>query len=75
MEEPPVLNKNSLIFNHEALTNQTLFATVFQYMIPSWNNAGRPKKVKTGTIGFNSQTKNLEFFNGSSWLKLPMKKI
>ena len=43
--------------------------------IPSWNTPGRPKKSKPGTVGFNLQTNSLEFWNGSFWLKLPMKKI
>jgi hypothetical protein len=43
--------------------------------IPSWNTLGRPKKPKIGICGFNFQTKSLELWNGSQWLKLPMKKI
>jgi len=43
--------------------------------IPTWNTAGRPEEAKTGTFGFNFQTNNLEFWNGSSWLRLRMKKI
>ena len=31
--------------------------------------------TKTGTFGFNLQTNNIEVWNGSSWLTLPMKKI
>ena len=43
--------------------------------ITSWNTAGRPQEAKTGTIGFNFQTSNLEYFSRSRWLKLRMKKI
>jgi len=43
--------------------------------IPSWNTTGRPKKAKKGTFGFNVESKKLEFWNGTSWLGLPMKKI
>jgi len=43
--------------------------------IPSWNTAGRPKKPKRGTFGFNLQTRNLDYWNGLKWLKLPMKKV
>jgi hypothetical protein len=43
--------------------------------IPSWNTPGRPEKAKAGVFGFNSQTRKLEFRNGSRWLKLSMKKI
>jgi hypothetical protein len=42
---------------------------------PSWNTSGRPKEAKKGTFGFNTETKKLEFWNGTYWLKLPMKKI
>jgi hypothetical protein len=40
--------------------------------IPSWKTAGRPKKAKQGTFGFNSQTNNLEYCNGSVWFAAPM---
>ena len=46
-----------------------------QRRIPSWNTSGRPKNPKVGTLGFNMETDNLEFWNGSLWLKLPMEKI
>ncbi len=35
--------------------------------IPSWKTVRRPKKAKPGTVGFNTQTNNLEYFDGSSW--------
>jgi len=40
--------------------------------IASWKTAERPKKVKKGTLGFNSQTNNLEYWDGTSWLAAPM---
>jgi hypothetical protein len=64
---------NFLIFN-EAL-NEASSTTFSQQIIPSWNTAGRPKNAKVGTLGFNFQTKSLEYWNGNEWLKLPMKKI
>jgi hypothetical protein len=48
---------------------------IIQERIPSWNNSGRPKEAKIGTFGFNSQTSCLEYWTGSIWLKLPMKRI
>jgi len=44
-------------------------------IIPAWNTAGRPKDADSGTIGFNLNTSNLDYWDGSRWLKLPMKKI
>lgn len=35
--------------------------------IASWNTDGRPKGAKRGTFGFNSQTKKLEYWDGTSW--------
>lgn len=35
--------------------------------IPTWNTAGRPKNVKAGTIGFNIETRCLEFWDGDIW--------
>ena len=40
--------------------------------IASWNTADRPKKAKKGTFGFNSQTNNLEYWDGSAWLAAPL---
>lgn len=40
--------------------------------IVSWNTAGRPKKAKKGTFGFNSQTSNLEYWDGTAWFAAPM---
>jgi len=44
-------------------------------LIPSWNSLGRPKHPKIGNVGFNLETNNLEFWNGSLWYTLPMKQI
>ena len=40
--------------------------------ISSWKTRERPKKAKQGTIGFNFQTSNLEYWNGSNWFAAPM---
>jgi len=37
-----------------------------------WNTSGRPKSPKRGTLGYNSETKNLEFYNGFYWLTTEM---
>ena len=40
--------------------------------IASWDTAGRPKKARRGTFGFNFQTNNLEYWDGTIWLAAPM---
>lgn len=40
--------------------------------IATWKTSTRPKKAKRGTLGFNTQTSNLEYWDGSSWLNAPM---
>ncbi len=35
--------------------------------IASWDTKGRPKEPKIGTFGFNTQTKNLEYWDGAAW--------
>lgn len=36
--------------------------------IASWTTADRPKNPKKGTFGFNSETNNFEYWDGSTWL-------
>ncbi|QQG47682.1 MAG: hypothetical protein HY044_01170 [Candidatus Woesebacteria bacterium] len=67
--------RNPQIISRKITATQQLFGPIEQKVIPSWNIAGRPKNVKKGTFGFNFQTNHLEYWNGSAWLKLPMKKI
>jgi len=40
--------------------------------IATWDKKSRPKKVSRGTFGFNSQTKSLEYWDGSSWWEAPL---
>ena len=40
--------------------------------IASWNTKNRPKKAARGTFGFNSQTKSLEYWDGSFWWNAPL---
>jgi hypothetical protein len=42
--------------------------------IASWDTAGRPKKAMRGIFGFNYQTNNLEYWDGSVWFSAPMSK-
>ena len=56
-------------------TGNTIYPAASRNKIPSWNIFGRPLNPKSGLIGFNSQTNNLELWDGKLWLKLPMKKI
>ena len=36
--------------------------------LAEWKVETRPDKPKRGTFGFNSQTGNLEYWDGSNWL-------
>lgn len=56
----------------EDLIGQGASSMISQQRIPSWNTAGRPTKAKPGTFGYNFQTNNLEYWNGSRWLNLHM---
>lgn len=40
--------------------------------INSWDSQTRPKNAKRGTFGFNSETNNLEYSDGSNWFTAPM---
>lgn len=40
--------------------------------ISSWNNTNRPKNAKAGTFGFNTQTKSLEYWDGTEWYSAEM---
>ena len=40
--------------------------------IASWKTAGRPKKAKKGTFGFNFQTNTLEYWDGTAWFEAQM---
>jgi hypothetical protein len=40
--------------------------------IATWRTAERPKDARRGTFGFNTETKNLEFFDGNHWLVTEM---
>ena len=73
-DQEPKLNRNS-IFLTETLVKESDGITTSKIRLPSWNNPGRPKNPKVGTIGFNFQTSQLEIWNGSSWIKLKMNKI
>jgi len=40
--------------------------------IVSWDIKSRPKKAKSGTLGFNTQTNSLEYWDGNSWYSAQM---
>ena len=61
--------KNSQFFIN---ISQDLSMMVGLLTIPAWNSAGRPKKAKKGTFGFNFQTNNLEYWDGAAWLGAQM---
>jgi hypothetical protein len=35
--------------------------------ISFWDELQRPKNPKPGTIGFNTSTRSLEYWNGTNW--------
>jgi len=63
------MQKNSPIFID---IGQGLSVMVGLPTIPSWNTPERPKKPAKGTFGFNTKTKNLEYWDGSDWFEAPM---
>ena len=67
--QPPVFRRNSLV-----IMDNIGGANAYQ-RIPEWNISGRPANPRIGTFGFNIQMNCLEYWDGSRWLKLPMKKI
>lgn len=58
-------------YNSPLLVNigQDLFLLLGLPRLPTWKTAERPKKPEQGTFGFNSQTRNLEYFDGSAWFE------
>ncbi len=38
----------------------------------SWSTSQRPKQAKRGIFGFNEETHQLEYYDGSSWLAASM---
>lgn len=38
----------------------------------SWDDQQRPKNPKPGTIGFNTNTNSLEYWNGTDWLSVQL---
>lgn len=40
--------------------------------IATWKTSERPKNPRRGTLGFNTDTKSLEYHDGSDWLVAPM---
>ena len=61
--------KNSQFFIN---IGQGLSIRIGLLTIPLWNTADRPKKARKGTFGFNSQTNNLEYWDGTTWFAAPM---
>lgn len=40
--------------------------------IGTWKSVKRPKNAKPGTLGFNTQTNSLEYWDGENWLEAKM---
>jgi hypothetical protein len=71
----PILFANRDVVNRELVIGGGASVMTGYRRIPSWNTLGRPKNPKPGIFGFNLQTSNLEYWTGSKWLKLPMRRI
>ena len=62
------------------IKNSPLFINIGQGMslmlglpaIATWDTDTRPKNAKKGTIGFNTQTNSLEYWDGSFWYSAAM---
>jgi hypothetical protein len=70
-DQPPVFRRNSLVVMEDAIGGKN---NSYQ-RIPEWNISGRPANPNVGTFGFNIQMNCLEYWDGTRWLRLPMKKI
>ena len=40
--------------------------------ISTWDKKSRPKKPEKGTLGFNSEKKQLEYWDGTGWFAASM---
>ncbi len=40
--------------------------------IASWRTQNRPNNSRPGTFGFNTESKRLEYFDGTDWYAIPM---
>jgi len=40
--------------------------------LTTWETRERPKRAKQGTLGFNTQTSSLEYYDGEAWLTAGM---
>lgn len=52
--------------------SQGLSVMVGLPIIPTWDSASRPKKGKAGIFGFNTETNQLEYWNGKAWFEAAM---
>lgn len=43
--------------------------------IMNWENKSRPQSTKVGTLGFNTQTNSLEYWDGTDWYAAKMGKV
>ncbi|MBI4033087.1 MAG: hypothetical protein HY377_01020 [Candidatus Blackburnbacteria bacterium] len=43
--------------------------------IATWKTGGRPAKPRLGTVGFNTETKQLEIWNGTAWHRTSLAKV
>lgn len=65
------MRKNSPLFLD---IGHDLFIMLGLPKIPTWGISDRPKKAKRGTLGFNTKTNSLEYYDGAFWFAAIMRK-
>jgi hypothetical protein len=70
--QKPQLQRNQQVFKYEKVKG--VISASNPNRISFWNSEGRPANPKTGALGLNIETSDLEYWNGSYWLKLKMKR-
>ena len=67
-------NEYSMAKNTQLLVDigQGLSLMIGLPRIATWETGNRPQKPRQGTIGFNSKTKSLEFYDGNYWFEANM---
>ncbi len=66
----------------EMKRNSALFVDIGQGLsimlglprVATWETTERPKEAKRGVFGFNTETNQLEYFDGKYWLAASMDK-
>lgn len=63
------MNKSQTIFLD---IGNGLSVLVGQPTISRWKTSERPKKARKGSIGFNTETNTIEYWDGKNWYQAQM---